>query len=462
MIIGSDNLNDKNTSDIPDVVLGKSDSNVNKRILINNILNSRNISDVYRYSQGDSNYVINVEFDESTNTFTFSFSDGEVLIAEVNTEGSGESSDYATVEYVNNKVSESLSNLQWKESVPTYSDLLSRYPKPKDGWTVNVDDSDITYRYTGSEWIAISSNSIPLSSVDRNGLMSSSDKKKLDSLENYDDSEIKEQLKKSVKYQEFDVNRKTIQLSNYDTISGVTTKGLGVNIAMVSKWDKVDLGSPQVEINLNGSKERPTYNNDSELALVSDLNSIGVYSLGTLGSFNDVPDALANKDVCSNAKNVIITFVVSNSTYGDEGGFCTNIYTQNNVYQTLYWKNRIQERALKLVDGEIQKSEFKNKAEFTSVLPNKAVKGPKLFSLTTDSSEDEIKSALTGTISKLLITSSDLDECLVKGLVVKEEVMSGSVVIGWSGSSYTFTEVGLTNPKSEPALKCVSISISPD
>lgn len=90
---------------------------------------------------------------------------------------------------------------------------------------------------------------------------------------------LETQMESTVKYTEFQnpndpEPRKTIQLNNHDTISGLTTSGEGVNIAMVSKWDKVDLGSPQVELNLNGSAERPTYNDNKELALVSDVQEV--------------------------------------------------------------------------------------------------------------------------------------------------------------------------------------------
>ena len=68
-------------------------------------------------------------------------------------------------------------------------------------------------------------------------------------------------------------NRKAVVLGNHDTLLGTTTSGGAVNVAMVSKWDKVDLGSAQVEINLNGSATRPTYNDDQQLALMSDVVS---------------------------------------------------------------------------------------------------------------------------------------------------------------------------------------------
>nr|DAK58481.1 MAG TPA: minor tail protein [Caudoviricetes sp.] len=76
---------------------------------------------------------------------------------------------------------------------------------------------------------------------------------------------------KAVKYQEFGENRKTIQLANYDTISGVTTKGLGVNLAMVSKWNKVDLGSSQVSMNLNSLDGQVTINDGKVVATLDDI-----------------------------------------------------------------------------------------------------------------------------------------------------------------------------------------------
>ena len=88
---------------------------------------------------------------------------------------------YTRVE-IDNKFNELNIGLDWKESVNTFNDLASTYPNAQDGWTVNVKDTDITYRYTGSAWIAISANSIPLASQSVDGKMSKADKKILDNL----------------------------------------------------------------------------------------------------------------------------------------------------------------------------------------------------------------------------------------------------------------------------------------
>ena len=90
------------------------------------------------------------------------------------------------------------------------------------------------------------------------------------------DNEIRPELEKAVKYEdtatEQNPGRKTIFLNNHDNICGKTTDGSAVNIAMVSKRNKVDLGSSSVEINLNGSAERPTYNDSKQIALLEDVH----------------------------------------------------------------------------------------------------------------------------------------------------------------------------------------------
>lgn len=81
---------------------------------------------------------------------------------------------------VDNKFSTLETNIDWKESVGTFSDIAGAYPSPADGWTVNVKDTDYTYRWSGTAWVAISANSIPLSTQSVDGKMSATDKKKLD------------------------------------------------------------------------------------------------------------------------------------------------------------------------------------------------------------------------------------------------------------------------------------------
>lgn len=104
------------------------------------------------------------------------------------------------------------------------------------------------------------------------GLDSKADKIAVDAITEKVDG-ISADLEGVVKYQEFGEGRKTIQLSNYDNISGIDTKGEGHNLVMLSKWDKADFGAPGVELNLNGFADRPTYNDTKEIALTEDIEA---------------------------------------------------------------------------------------------------------------------------------------------------------------------------------------------
>ena len=93
--------------------------------------------------------------------------------------------DKYTKNEIDNKFSTLENNIDWKESVATFADIAKTYPNPEDGWTVNVKDTDYTYRYSGSKWVAISANAIPKATQSVDGLLSKEDKT------NYDDANSK-------------------------------------------------------------------------------------------------------------------------------------------------------------------------------------------------------------------------------------------------------------------------------
>ncbi len=76
---------------------------------------------------------------------------------------------------IDNKFSALETNIDWKESVATYDDIATTYPTPQDGWTVNVKDTDYTYRYNGTDWVVISANAIPKATNSVDGLLSKED-----------------------------------------------------------------------------------------------------------------------------------------------------------------------------------------------------------------------------------------------------------------------------------------------
>ncbi len=89
---------------------------------------------------------------------------------------------------VDNKLSALETNIDWKESVATFDDIATTYPEPQDGWTVNVNDTDYTYRYNGTSWIPISANAIPKATDSVDGLLSMEDHAK------YEDANSKKHI----------------------------------------------------------------------------------------------------------------------------------------------------------------------------------------------------------------------------------------------------------------------------
>ena len=80
--------------------------------------------------------------------------------------------DKYTKSEIDNKFSVLETSIDWKEAVDSYADIADKYPNPQDGWTVNVKDTDYTYRYSGAKWVPISANSIPKATNSVDGLLS--------------------------------------------------------------------------------------------------------------------------------------------------------------------------------------------------------------------------------------------------------------------------------------------------
>lgn len=94
----------------------------------------------------------------------------------------GINSSYTKAE-IDNKLSSLETGSEWKAAVNTFADIATTYPNPVDGWTVNTKDDDITYRYSGTAWIAISANSIPLATDSVDGKLSKANFTKLKNIE---------------------------------------------------------------------------------------------------------------------------------------------------------------------------------------------------------------------------------------------------------------------------------------
>ena len=119
----------------------------------------------------------------------------------------------------------------------------------------------------------------------------------VDSLE-VDLAEVKATADNAVPYALYD-NRKFIQLANHDSISGVMTNGDAGNLIMMSKWDKVDVGTSKVPCNLNAIDGVVTINDDKVIA-TTDL----IPDVSNLATKQEVTDAVASIALKANAADV--------------------------------------------------------------------------------------------------------------------------------------------------------------
>lgn len=340
--------------------------------------------------------------------------------------------------------------------------------------------------------------------------------------------------------------RKAIILKNHDTILGNTKNGTSVNIAMVSKWDKVDLGSAQVSINLNGKDERPTYNDDAELALLSDVQAITVptkvselendslyqtkgevdaaiatkakqadvdeikadleqfkapyeINLNALNSAGDADSEAISTAIggIDNLRSVIsenrsIIGDINNGTVPVSIRILGNITTVYYVLDSLagYTLNEIniQNTSGTLAKNSVTHSVMSeemvvdNLTSDEPTLPLSAKQGKvldekiqkkgmyyqgvkvdtrKLFALTKESTEDDIKAALqleTSSGSYTLPTAEILDDCLGKGYQLLSNWMPVSVA--WNGAAYVLYIVGQNYMMRPTGLYTVSIKIT--
>ena len=215
--------------------------------------------------------------------------------------------DKYTKNEIDNKFSTLENNIDWKESVATYADIVKTYPKPEDGWTVNVKDTDYTYRYSGSKWVAISANAIPKATQSVDGLLSKEDKI------NYDDT-----------------NSKKHTHSNKSILDNITSNFINTWNRVTDKLDKTGDAS-NVTNTITTASTRTNLTTGEKLSIslgkiakwFSDLKTVAF-----TGSYNNLSDK-------PNIGNGLITIKQSGVSKGtftmNQSGNTTIELTDNNI-----------------------------------------------------------------------------------------------------------------------------------
>ena len=278
-------------------------------------------------------------------------------------------------------------------------------------------------------------------------------------LENPPTVNIAPDLSDYVKYQEFvagasDKQRKTIQLANADSISGISTTGDGANLIMLSQWDKVDIGSNRYQMNLNSPDGVVQINDEKVVATTDQVEALGVHSLGNFSSSAQAEAQAAVDGVFNNPAYSALVYTVNG-----ENGQIINSVGASQTKQFLYWQGKRYTRTVAKVEDTVQTSAWASDDGYVA-LPNRAVM-PTLFTLTTEADSDTVKAALTSTLSNEPITLDDLNKCLQTGYVLRYYAMqSGSVFVGFNGQAFTLTYIGFANPTQDPAIMSICINIT--
>lgn len=278
-------------------------------------------------------------------------------------------------------------------------------------------------------------------------------------LENPPTVNIAPDLSDYVKYQEFvagvsDKQRKTIQLANADSISGVSTTGDGANLIMLSQRNKVDIGSNRYQMNLNSPDGVVQINDEKVVATTDQVDALGVHSLGAFSSSGQAEAQAATDGVFNNPAYGVLVYTVNG-----ENGQIINSVGASQTKQFLYWQGKRYTRTVAKVGEEVQASAWASDDGYVA-LPNRAVM-PTLFSLTTDADSDTVKAALTSTQSNEPITLDDLNKCLQTGYVLRYYAMqSGSVFVGFTGQAFTLTYIGFANPTQDPAVMSICVNVT--
>lgn len=264
-----------------------------------------------------------------------------------------------------------------------------------------------------------------------------------------------------VKYQEFvagasDKQRKTIQLANADSISGVSTTGDGANLIMLSQWDKVDIGSTKYQMNLNSPDGVVQINDEKVVATTDQVEALGVHSLGNFSSGGQAEAQAAVDGVFNNPAYNVLVYTVN----GENGQIINSVGTSQ-TKQFLYWQGKRYTRTVAKVEDAVQASAWASDDGYVA-LPNRAVM-PTLFTLTTEADSDTVKAALTSTQSNEPITLDDLNKCLQTGYVLRYYAMqSGSVFVGFNDQAFTLTYIGFANPTQDPAIMSICVNVTED
>lgn len=207
--------------------------------------------------------------------------------------------------------------------------------------------------------------------------------------------------------------------------------------------------------------------NDSNYQTEEEVNekisNLGIFEMGNFDSLDAASERACNGGVYDNPNYRFLKFTVNNKKTGliinNVDDYKTEQYLYYDMYRYNRRFNRVEDTAY-VTDWEI---------DCENTIPGKGVNSSKLFSLTSDSTSEDIQAALTYPNGDGVLTSKDLDSCINNSLLLKDYDTSSLIVVGktYANSYYTFVYVGfdlVSSPSvgtiKDPNIKSVILNIT--
>ena len=179
-----------------------------------------------------------------------------------------------------------------------------------------------------------------------------------------------------------------------------------------------------------------------DYALKTDVNKLCIYNMGNFETLDEASERACNGGVYDNLNYRFLLFTVNNQSSGIIVNNVDYYKTEQYLYYDMHRYTRRFTRS-----GDIAAVTPWRLDDYVS-LSGKGIKSDLLFALTKESSSDDIKAALTYSNGDGVLTKDDLDTCLEKGLLLKDEANGGSsVFVNYSnyGLHYIITCIGYDN-----------------
>ena len=186
------------------------------------------------------------------------------------------------------------------------------------------------------------------------------------------------------------------------------------------------------------------------------LNQSGIYDLGEFNSSLEAENAAAEDGVFNNFNYSVLRY----TTRDGNNGIITNSISGNTSIQKLLFKGEYYIRTIVKEENNINISEWELIS--TVILTGYSATSLKLFKLTTESSQEDIKAALTDPITRKLVTLKELNKCFKYGYYLKDSVMGGKINVGWTGQGFILTELHSISPKKDPSICTITLNVTED